>query len=127
MGPKWSATGPSAATGRKSRAPMIRIVPNNSMLNVGVSSLSVPRPKGLDFFSPRYAAMAIGAIIGINLLNIITRPAAISHATAVGAGFGLFQKPYVVASPSKAEPLLAEAEENWYRICERPCAPGLLT
>ena len=44
---------------------------------------------GLDFFAPRNAAMAMGAMMGRKRLNIITRPVAISQAMASGAGFGL--------------------------------------
>ena len=45
----------------------------------------------------------------------------------LGAGFGLSLKPVGHPRPSKAEPLFAEAEENWYTISENPCAPGLLS
>src|SRR5260370_18506975 len=57
----------------------------------------------------------------------MTRPVAMSQGTAVGAGFGLLFNPYVTPSPSKADPLFAEAEENWYTICESPWGPGLLS
>ncbi len=72
---------------------MIRIVPSKRMPNVTVSVRKVPRPKGLDFFSPRNAAMAIGATMGRKRLKSTTRPAAIFHGMAVGAGFGLLTKP----------------------------------
>src|ERR1700722_1437730 len=52
-GPKCSATGPRAATGKKSNAPTIRIVPINKTPNVKVSSRRVPKPKGADFLAPR--------------------------------------------------------------------------
>jgi len=41
------------------------------------------------FFMPRKPAIAIGAIIGRNRPNMITKPAAMSHGTASGAGLGL--------------------------------------
>ena len=69
----------------------------------------------------------MGATIGRYRLKIITKAVAMSHGTNVGEGFGLLIVPPVVPSPSRAEPLLAEAEENWYMIWENPCGPGLLT
>ena len=77
-----------------------------------LSLLKVPNPNGLDFFAPRNAAIAIGATIGKNRLTAITIPAATSHAAAVGAGLGLLANPYTTPSPSNADPLLADAEEN---------------
>src|SRR5580698_11041664 len=64
IGPKCSAIGPSAATGRKSNAPTIKIVPSNRMAKVTVSSRNVPRPNGADFFAPRNPAIATGAMMG---------------------------------------------------------------
>src|SRR5262249_56845269 len=119
--------GQSAATGRNRRAPMITIVPMSSPANVPVSSRSVPRPKGADFFAPRLAAIAMGAMMGMNRLMMITSPAAMSKGMADGAGVGLAASPKDTPSPSKAEPLFADAEENWYRICDIPWEPGLLT
>src|SRR5262249_31376925 len=49
-----------------------------------------------------------------------------SHWRAVGAGLGLSEKPDATPRPSKAEPLLAEAEEDWYSTLEKPGAPGLV-
>ena len=98
---------------------MITMVPNSRKPNVAVSSRKVPKPKGEDFFAPRLAAMAIGAIIGRYRLNIITKAVAMSHGTNVGEGFGLLIVPPVVPSPSRAEPLFAEADENWYMIWEK--------
>jgi hypothetical protein len=43
---------------------------------------------------------------------MITKPPAISHGTASGAGFGLLFRPYETPRPSKAEPLLADDDEN---------------
>src|SRR6185295_8904146 len=57
----------------------------------------------------------------------MTRPVAMSQGPLVGAGAGLSLKPHVSPSPSKPEPLLADAEENSYMISEKPCAPGLLS
>src|SRR3984957_10878535 len=125
MGPRCSAIGPSAATGRKSRAPMITMVPKSRNPNVVVSSRKVPNPNGEDFFAPRLAAMAIGAIIGKYRLKIMTKAVAMSHGTKVGEGLGLLIRPPVVPMPSMADPLFAEAEENWYMISENPCGPGL--
>src|SRR5689334_23316395 len=99
---------------------MITIEPNSRQPNVKLSSLNVPRPNGTDFLAPRLAAIAIGATMGIKRLAIITSALTISNCRAVGAGFGLLLKPYVTPRPSNADPLLAEAEENWYRISEKP-------
>src|ERR1700730_1673579 len=112
MGPKCSASGPSAAAGRNRRAPMITMVPNMRKPKVVVSSRKVPKPNGEDFFAPRLAAMAMGAIIGKYRLKIMTKAVAMSHGTNVGDGLGLLIRPPVVPRPSNAEPLLAEAEEN---------------
>ena len=99
---------------------MITMVPNMRNPKVTVSSRKVPKPNGEDFFAPRLAAIAIGAIIGRYRLKIMTRAVAISHGTKVGDGFGLLIRPPVVLSPSNADPLFAEADENWYMICENP-------
>ena len=99
---------------------MITIVPKSRNPNVAVSSRKVPKPNGEDFFAPRLAAIAMGAIIGRYRLNIITKAVAMSHGTNVGEGFGLLIVPPVVPSPSRAEPLFAEADENWYMIWENP-------
>src|SRR5208282_3995100 len=64
IGPRCSARGPSAVTGRKSSAPTIKIVPNSRKANVVVLSLRVPNPTGLVFFMPRNAAIATIAMIG---------------------------------------------------------------
>src|ERR1700732_4537639 len=120
MGPRCSANGPSAATGRNSRAPMMTIVPNRRNPNVVVSSRKVPKPNGEDFFAPRLAAIAIGAIIGRSRVEIISRGASIFQGTKVGDGLWLLIRPPVVPSPSNADPLFAEADENWYMICENP-------
>src|SRR5246127_280220 len=127
MGPKCSASGPSAAAGKNNNAPIITIVPRSRTPNVVVSSRKVPKPNGEGFFAPRLAASATGAIIGKYRLKSITKAVAISQGGNSGEGLGLLIVPPVVPSPSKAEPLLAEAEENWYTICENPCAPGLLS
>ena len=55
----------------------------------------------------------------------MTITVAMSQAWLVGAGFGLSFRPQVSPSPSKPDPLLAEAEENSYMISENPCGPGL--
>ena len=52
IGPRCSASGPSAATGRKSSAPMMMMVPSNRNPKVGVSSLSVPVVIGDASFCP---------------------------------------------------------------------------
>ena len=127
IGPRCSANGPSAATGRNKRAPMMTIVPNSKNPNVVVSSRNVPKPNGEDFFAPRLAAMAMGATIGKYRLKIMTKAVAMSHGTNVGDGLGLLIRPPVVPRPSNADPLLAEAEENWYMISENPCGPGLFS
>jgi hypothetical protein len=95
---------------------MITMVPSRRNPNVAVSSRSVPKPNGDGFFDPRLAAIAMGAIIGRYRLNIITKPVAISHGGNSGDGLGLLIVPPVVPSPSNADPLFAEAEENWYKI-----------
>src|SRR5277367_4475837 len=53
IGPRCSASGPNAATGRNSSAPTTAIVPNNRKPNVTVSSLIVPNVTGATFFRPR--------------------------------------------------------------------------
>ena len=78
-GPKCSATGPIAAAGRKSKAPMRRMVPNSTNAKVSVSVRMVPTVKGVGFFAARLAARASGAITGMNRLKSITRPVAMSH------------------------------------------------
>ena len=93
IGPRWSASGPNAATGRKRRAPIITIVPNKRNAKVGVSSLMVPELNGVGFFAPRKAASAIGATIGRYRLNRITNPVPMSQGTASGAGLGLLFSP----------------------------------
>jgi len=95
---------------------MTIMVPNRRKPNVVVSSRRVPKPKGEGCFAPRLAAMAMGAMIGRYRLKIITSAVAISQGAKVGDGFGLLIRPPVVPSPSNADPLLAEAEENWYTI-----------
>ena len=99
---------------------MITTVPSSRKPNVAVSSRKVPKPNGEGFFDPRLAAMAMGATIGRYRLNIITRPVAMSHGTNSGDGLGLLMVPPVVPSPSKAEPLFADEDENWYMISENP-------
>ena len=106
---------------------MITMVPNNRKPNVAVSSRKVPKPNGEVFFAPRLAAIAMGAIMGRYRLKIITKAVAMSHGTNVGDGFGLLIRPPVVPMPSNADPLFAEAEENWYMIWENPWGPGLLS
>src|ERR1700690_560606 len=106
---------------------MITMVPSNNMAKVNVSSRMVPSVNGLFFFPPKLAAIAMGATIGRDRLNSMTSPVAMSHGRLVGAGVGLLLKPQVSPSPSKPEPLLAEADENSYAISLNPCAPGLLS
>src|SRR5262249_48944149 len=65
MGPRCSASGPRAATGRNSNAPMITVVPNTKKPKVAVAPRMVPRVNGLRFLRPRLAAIAIGATIGM--------------------------------------------------------------
>ena len=91
---------------------MITMVPMSKKANVGVSSRIVPSLNGAAFFAPIPAAKAMGAMIGIKRLMQMTITVAISQAWLVGAGFGLSFKPQVSPSPSKPDPLLAEAEEN---------------
>ena len=91
---------------------MMTIVPMSRKPNVAVSSRKVPRPKGEGFFAPRLAAIAMGATIGRYRLKIMTKAVAMSHGTNVGEGFGLLIVPPVVPSPSRAEPLFAEAETD---------------
>ena len=91
---------------------MMIIVPKRRKPNVAVSSRNVPKPKGEAFFPPRLAANAMGATIGRYRLKIMTKPVAISHGGNSGEGLGLLIRPPVVPSPSNAEPLLAEADEN---------------
>ena len=93
IGPRCSAIGPSAATGRNRSAPTITMVPKSRHPNVKVSSRSVPKPNGVLFFIPRKPAIAIGAMIGRKRPNMMTRAAAISHGTASGAGLGLLLRP----------------------------------
>src|ERR1039457_1521743 len=120
IGPKCSASGPSAATGRNSRAPIITIVPSKRKPKVGVSSRMVPSPNGDAVLAPMPAARAIGAMIGMNRLIAMTMVVAMSHARLVGAGLGLLLKPQVSPRPSKPEPLFADAEENSYMVSENP-------
>src|ERR1700722_10815720 len=110
IGPRCSAIGPRAATGRNTSEPTIAIVPNNRNPNVAVSSRSVPNPNGAVFFAPRLAAIAIGAMMGRYRLMSITKPVAMSHGTASGAGLELLFRPYVTPKPSNAEPLFADAD-----------------
>src|SRR5262245_43739364 len=49
-----------------------------------------------------------------------------SNAIAPGGGVAFEANPYDTPRPSSAEPLFADADENWYTICESPCGPGLL-
>src|ERR1700751_3327124 len=93
IGPKCSASGPRAATGRNNKDPIIRMVEARRNPKVAVSSLKVPRLNGTGFFAPRLAAIAMGAIIGRNRLMMITRAVAMSHCTAVGEGFELLLSP----------------------------------
>jgi hypothetical protein len=64
----------------------ITIVPNSRQPNVKVSSRKVPGPNGADFLAPIPAANAIGAMIERKRLIIITKPVAMSHGIAMGAG-----------------------------------------
>src|SRR6202021_2766010 len=64
IGPRCSAIGPSAATGRNKSAPTTAIVPSNRKPKVTVSSLIVPRVTGATFLRPSEKAMAIGGMIG---------------------------------------------------------------
>ena len=65
-GPQCSASGPNAATGRKSNAPMITIVRTRSEAKVNVASRKVPMLRGLDFLAPGRAAIAgkLGSRLG---------------------------------------------------------------
>jgi len=113
MGPRCSARGLNAATGRnKSERTDDDDGAHYKNANVGVSSRMVPNPNGAAFFAPMPAARAMGAMIGIRQLMQMTITVAMSQASLVGAGFGLSFKPQVFPSPSKPDPLLAEAEEN---------------
>jgi len=67
---------------------------------------------GLFFFPPKLAAIAMGATIGRYRLNSMTRPVACPTAGWLVHGVGLLLKPHVSPSPSKPEPLLAEADET---------------
>ena len=69
------------------------IVPNKRHPKVNVSSRKVPKPNGVLFFIPRNPAIAIGAKIGKKRPNMMTKPAAISHGIASGAGLGLLLRP----------------------------------
>jgi hypothetical protein len=116
IGPKCSATGPSAAAGRKSNAPTRIMVPNKTHAKVNVSVRMVPTVKGVDFFFAKLPARAKGAIMGMKRLKSITRPVAMSSGWLSGAGgeglsSGLLN-PHVSPKPSKPEPLLAEDEVN---------------
>src|SRR5208282_4052567 len=64
IGPRCSARGPSAATGRNRSAPTMAIVPRSRKPNVQVSSLIVPSVTGASFLRPSEKAMAIGAMMG---------------------------------------------------------------
>ena len=65
---------------------------------VNVSVFSVPEPSGMNFFSARHPAMAIGPIIGINLERRRTIPVEIFHQGVLSP------------RPSKPDPLFAEEE-----------------
>src|SRR5437773_2293431 len=116
IGPRCSATGPSTAAGRNSSAPTRRMVPSSTKPNVTVSVRIVPDVKGVGFLAARLPAIASGAMIGTKRLISITRPQAMSQCGAYGAGGdGLSSgvlNPHVSASPSKPEPLLADADVN---------------
>src|SRR5208337_3438281 len=104
------------AAGINKSAPTRRMVPRRKIPNVIVSVRRVPTVKGVGFLAPRLAAKAIGAMIGRNRPNSMTRPVPISHCGLYGAGglllsLGLFE-PQVCWSPPNSEPLLAEAELN---------------
>src|SRR4029453_9529136 len=105
---------------------MMITVPSSRQANVSVSVRIVPRVNGADFLRPSAAAMASGASIGRKRPKSITRPVEMSQCGLYGAGAGLSLKPYVSPRPSKPEPLLAEDEENSYRVSEKPCAAGWL-
>src|SRR5207253_3003304 len=104
------------ATGINSSAPTSRIVPSSTKANVNVSVRSVPAVKGVGFFAAKLAASETGAMIGMNRPSSMISPQAISQCGANGAGgdglaFGSLN-PQVSPSPSKPEPLLADAELN---------------
>jgi hypothetical protein len=81
-----------------------------------VSSGNVPKPNGEACFAPTLATRATGATIGRYRLKIITKPVAISHGGNNGDEFALLIRQPAVPSPSNAEPLFAEDEENRYEI-----------
>src|SRR5438552_2228639 len=89
----------------------------------------VPAVKGVGRLAARLPAIARGAMMGTKREISITRPQAMSQCGEYGAGGdGLssgFSNPHVSPSPSKPEPLLAEADVNSYRTSEKPCAAGL--
>ena len=58
-----------------------------------VSSRKVPRPKRRALLHAENAAIAIGAMIGMKRPNMMTKPPAMSHGTASGAGLGLLFRP----------------------------------
>ena len=78
--------GPSAATGKKSKAPINRIVPSRTKPNVIVSVRNVPTVMGVGFLPARLAAKAMGAMIGTKRLINMTKPVTMSSGRLSGAG-----------------------------------------
>src|SRR5262249_3608461 len=117
---RCSATGPSTAAGRNSSAPTSSTVPSSTKANVSVSVRMVPDVKGVGFLAARLPASASGATIGMKRPSSMTRPVAMSQYGLYGDGGVRLSSgrlsPQVSPSPSKPEPLLAEDEENSYRI-----------
>jgi len=92
---------------------------------VAVSSRRVPRPNGALFFAPRYAAMAIGAMIGRNLLTMITMPVTISHGTASGAGAGLLAKPVRHSQAIERRPVIGGRRGELIRNLRKSVRAGI--
>src|SRR5208283_1867278 len=111
---RCSRIGPRLSAGKKVNAPTIKITQTSSTVNSGPVTGKVPRDSGTCFLAARFPAIAR---IGMIMKN---RPR--SMATPK---LELYQS-VLVLSPPKAEPLLPTDDVYAYRICDSPCAPGLV-
>src|SRR5262249_27825974 len=112
---KCSTIGPKLSTGKKVRAPTIKITLTNNPVNNGVVTGNVPSDGGTLFLRTRLPAIASVGMIMKKRPNNILIPSV-----------ELYQSVFAF-SPAKAEPLLPAPEVNAYKISDKPCGPLLVS
>src|SRR5437899_4180117 len=106
--------GPRLSAGKKVSAPTIKMTDTSSTLKSGPVIGKVPRDSGTVFLEARFPAIAR---MGITAKK---RPASMTTPM-----LALYQS-VLALMPANADPLFPAAEVYAYRICEKPCGPGLV-